>query len=644
LQCDNGLAFTALMESQINDGLLILSQLAIGDKLADTAVAQQVFSNMLNHAVAYVPVRKHTYSALVKGDPRATMLSDLNLAHDVVAGPLAALKDGQIAVVEASPANLKLLAANKTQVDAFCNGGGWLMLWGLTPQGLADYGKVVGYKHAIRKFDRERVLLASPMDSMASGLTLRDVVLNTGQKMYRWMALMEPDRDSFDYVVDHTDIAPFCKFPTPMEVGKSNNENPGSDHWPRNMVNGFTSDDNWVFTYTIIMDMGHKRKFTLELPKEEELVALKLRPSKIYHPITKMKIYFDDDPTPVVAEIPVREQPITEDIPVPGRTAKRITLEVAEWAERGKANIVVIDNLWLQVKRSDAYMKNVSSLLNIGGLMRYNVGKGGIVLNQFKVLDREVNPVNKVKKSTITKTLLKNMGAVFAGSKVVVAGLGLQYEPVIVPDGDFNAYVHKRNQPAWFDGPGDLGAIPVGEQRFANVDYFLSDFHTSPVPSVFMLGTRGNKLQEQEIKGIKVGKKADALFFLHTFHKNNATRNWENQARSARQRNRAAPPAPWVFKYVVHYADGTSADAQVLYSKDIGNWATPDPKALQNAALAWVAPLPGARNAEKAAVYSMQWNNPNPDKVIVTIDIVNREKGSYGAPAVFAITSATTIK
>jgi hypothetical protein len=176
------------------------------------------------------------------------------------------------------------------------------------------------------------------------------------------------------------------------------------------------------------------------------------------------------------------------------------------------------------------------------------------------------------------------------------------------------------------------------------VDYFLSNFNTSPVPSVFMLGTRGNKVQEQEIKGIKVGKKADALFFLHTYHKNNATTNWENQVRQARQRNRAVPPAPWVFKYVVHYADGTTAEAQVVYSKGIGAWATPTPKALQNAALAWTAPLKDARRGEKVGLYSMQWNNPNPDKVITSIDIVNREKGSYGAPALFAVTTATTIK
>ena len=64
------------------------------------------------------------------------------------------------------------------------------------------------------------------------------------------------------------------------------------------------------------MDKGHKKKFTLELPKEEELIALKIRPSKLYHPISKIKIYFDDDPKPVIADIPVRKNPIVEDIPI----------------------------------------------------------------------------------------------------------------------------------------------------------------------------------------------------------------------------------------------------------------------------------------------------------------------------------------
>jgi hypothetical protein len=40
----------------------------------------------------------------------------------------------------------------------------------------------------------------------------------------------------------------------------------GSDHWPANLTNGFTADDSWRFTYSIILDAGHKTKWTMDLP------------------------------------------------------------------------------------------------------------------------------------------------------------------------------------------------------------------------------------------------------------------------------------------------------------------------------------------------------------------------------------------
>lgn len=639
LHCDDGLGYTALFESQVADGLLILCQLDMGGKLARGGVPEQIMANMFNYAAAYTPVRKDSRVVFAAGDPRAELLGKVALKHEPAKDAMSALVDGQVAVVDATPGNIKALAGNQKRVESFCRSGGWLMLWGLTPEGLKDFNSLVGCDHVLREFETERVLLNTPIDPMASGITLRDVVMDTGQKMYGWMALKKPDTGTFGYVVDHTDIAPFCEFPKPTEVGKPSDTDPGIDHWPRNMVNGFTSDDNWAFTYTIIMDRGDSRKFKLTLPKEEELVALRIRPSRIYHPITKMNVYFDDDPTPVVADIPVREQPIIEDIPVPGRKAKTITLEVAEWAERGDKNIVVIDNIWLIVKRSDEYMENVSSILNVGGLMKYKIGQGGILLNQLTINEREQNPVNAVKKGTIVKTLLANAGAVFSGGKTVVVGGDVTYEPVSIADNAFNAYVHHRGEPSWFAGPGDMSAIPVGEQTFAKVDFRLSDFSTSPVPSAFMLGCRSNKVKDQEIKGIKVGRKADALFFLHTAQEERDTSNWQRQWDDPRQRTRAGE-RPTLFKYVVRYADGSSADIPVRWKSEVGPWRTSTPEDLPSAALAWVGDIPDAKKGEKAAAYMMQWTNPKPNTALDVVDIVGVDSGKWGAPAVLAITTA----
>lgn len=638
--CDDGLGCTGLFESQVADGLLLLCQLEVGEKLASGGVPEQLMANMFNYAASYTPVRRDTRTVFAPDDVRAKLLDTLALKSTPAPDPLATLVDGRVAVVDATPANLAALAGARPRVDAFCQSGGWLMLWGLTPEGLADFNRLVDCDHVLRPFGTERVLLSTPTDPLASGLTLLDVVMDTGTKMYPWMALKKPDSGTFTYVVDHTDIAPFCTFPSPTEMGKPSDTDPGADHWPRNMVNGFTSDDNWSFTYTIIMDRGDKRRFTLTLPKEEELVALRIRPSKLYHPITQMNLYFDDDSTPVVAEIPVREQPIVEDIPIPGRRAKRVTLEVAAWAERGSQNIVVIDNLWLIVKRSPDYLARVSSLLNVGGLMAYRNGPGGILLNQLDIREQEQNPVNAVKKGTIVKTLLANVGAVFSGGKTVVVGSAMEYTPIRIPDSAFNAYVHQRGEPGWFPGPGDLSTIPVGAQTFAKVDFFLSDFSTSPVPSAFMLGCRSNQVKTQSLTGIQIGRKADALFFLHTGHPERDTDNWEQKWNDPRRRAQAGP-RPVLCTYVVHYSDGSTAEIPVQWQQDIGPWLTNAPADLPNAALAWNAPATQAKKGEQTAAYILQWTNPHPDLAVESLDIVGCDNGKWGAPALLAITAAT---
>ncbi|HAT11679.1 MAG TPA: hypothetical protein DCS97_14050 [Planctomycetes bacterium] len=631
-QCEEGLAATALVECQAGEGLMLLCQLAVGEKIASDPVAQQLLGQLINYAATYAPVRRQI--SAVASAPIAGLLGGIGVQHRMVGDPLAAIASDGIAVVEATPSALKTLAAKADQVRAWCAKGNWLMLWGVTPEGLADFNALVRWNHVLRPFDTERVLMAVPADPLTAGLTLRDVVLDTGKQMYPWMALKKPDSDSFTWIVDHTDLAPFCTFPSPTAMGKKSDTNPGADHWPRNMVNGFTSADNWSFCYTVIMDQGHKTRWTLELPKEEELIALKIQPSRIYHPITRIDLFFDEDPVPVPVEL--RIDPVVQEVSFPPRKAKRVTMQVAKWAERDDANIVVIDNLWLMAKRPDDYLKRVKPLLNVGGLVRYDEGKGGIVLNQLKLVEREVNPVNAEKKATVAKTILANLGAVFAGQKAVVAGSQLRYAPIPLPVEKCTAYVNRDKQPGWWKGQGDLSGLPVGEQTFAGTRFLLPKFTTSPVPTVFMLRGRGGSAKQDRIDGLAVGSKADALFMLHTFNESDVLSRRLNEMRERRADGKDPGEFPVVLTYVVHYADGQTAEVPVRYSRDIGNWLSAVPAGLANAAVAWAAPA----GDQQTVVWSMQWTNPRPEAAIATIDLVAGED-KWGSAAVFAITAAT---
>ncbi len=98
--------------------------------------------------------------ACTEGDaPLAKALDAIGLHYTKAADPLQGAQHAgrTLAVVAATPANLKTLAANRDKVEQFTKTGGWLVFHGLTPEGLADYNKIVGFDHMIRPFRRERV-------------------------------------------------------------------------------------------------------------------------------------------------------------------------------------------------------------------------------------------------------------------------------------------------------------------------------------------------------------------------------------------------------------------------------------------------------------------------------------------------------
>ena len=77
--------------------------------------------------------------------------------------------------------------------------------------------------------------------------------------------------------------------------------------------------------------------------------------------------------------------------------------------------------------------------------------------------------------------------------------------------------MEREGKPGWFGDEGkDLRNLHVGEQILANVTYHLVDYSTAPVPDCIVLGAdRAPRGLPTEVTGIKIGRKADMLFFLH---------------------------------------------------------------------------------------------------------------------------------
>ena len=339
--------------------------------------------------------------------PRAALLKAVGLKTEFAPGLEDILESdaGTTVLVDASAENLKALLKHKDALKQFTSTGGWLLLWGLTPEGLADFNALVGVDHLLRPFRHEWVEMSAKPDALLLGLKQMDFWFVAPQIVAGQAGGGYVTRnDVFTYVVDLGDVAPFCKLPDPDYWGKDA-DGPGSDHWPPNLVNG--RDTQWQQGFTILLDENQPTKWTMTLPREERIDGFSITPDAKYHKITTIKLGFGDGMDAI--ELKLKPEQTRQDFTFPPRKAKALTIEIAEWDAVGKANVVGVMNLWIKSERPKDFREKVQSLLNIGVLVKYPMGKGGLVLNQMKIVQAEVSMGNRTQKWNIFSTLVMNM-------------------------------------------------------------------------------------------------------------------------------------------------------------------------------------------------------------------------------------------
>jgi beta-galactosidase len=392
------------------------------------------------------------------------------------------------------------------------------------------------------------------------------------------------------------------------------------------MVNGFRNADAWKY----IVNLPQKdADWLLELPKPQTLTEVTWAPNQNYNFVTRFSMTFDGKETRAFELKPTNDlQTFAIDPPV---TARRVRLKILDVARNPahEGDITGLDNIWIRAKRPADFFRKVRPMLNIGAMVEYPRGPGGIVLCNLRFKDTEAAPINATKKLTILATLLRNLKAPFGSGKTLIAGANLAYAPIDIS----KQATQYRDERGWFgDRSFTFAALPTGDQTFAGVKYRIYDFATSPVPNCIMLGGSGiPNNPPQEVRGIPVGRKADALFFLQAARID--VRMNRDDERDGKRYEMA--------RYVIHYADGQTAEAPVFAERDVDDYKQQDPRPLPGAQIAWTKPWPGS--GYSAVAYSMQWNNPRPDVAIQSIDLLYG-KDRRGVPALLALTAATLEK
>lgn len=400
LQAGEDLSLTPAFELLVGRGSYLLSQLLIGEKIATEPVARRLLTNALHYAASRADARAtHTRIYAPGNSAFSQAIAALGIADtpaDSVQSLLAS--DTDVAVVDATPANLQLLTQRNSDLQSFTSRGGWLLLAGLTPDGLADFQTLTGTPTRIRPFVKESVRIENPDHPLAMGISDRDVQQIDPEVIAPWIGLHRVSGKVFTSVVDADDnLAPFAALPNFKE---------GTD---RPLTDGLTGDTFWRYVQYLASDGSETVTFTLD--RKEKLSAIRVFSSGAYHWIKDLEVSLDDA-APFTFTLKNATGPQTLDLPS-SRAVGKVNLRIRSTYPVGpqvSQPLVTLDEI--QLLRAPAESPAAIPLTSPAGIVAYPQGKGGIVLCQL-ALDPTDLPDNAAKKKLIYSALLRNLGSTF---------------------------------------------------------------------------------------------------------------------------------------------------------------------------------------------------------------------------------------
>ena len=293
---------------------------------------------------------------------------------------------------------------------------------------------------------------------------------------------------------------------------------------PTIVVNGLLNSDSW----RMIKQIGYSKQNGVAPQEFRFRQPAMIRQVNIwnnnnYGTIRDLDVVFDGDTNGAVhVTLPPSGDEVSIPINPPRRVTGGIVLQIKSWRDSPRPDVALVglDNVQF-LTTPDTRPGAPVALDNVGGLVAYPHGKGGLLLCQLKFSVEGDTSENQAKKRRILSTLLQNAGVGTQSAQVTLPGVNVAFTTV-----DLTRYANRQlkaqsGQTGWFgDANRDLRSLPRGKQTLAGVEFFISDYVNAPVPQAIVLGTpnapNGLNALPPQVTGILIGRKADALYFLHT--------------------------------------------------------------------------------------------------------------------------------
>ena len=408
VQAGPELALAPMIEIPLGAGSCLLSQLLLGEKLESEPVAGMVLYNLLTWAGERASRPPRPAVTVGPHDSWMAWLEDLGLDLRQVADPMEAFEgEPHVTLLPADKATLTWLVSNAKTLRGFTEKGGWLMLSGLTPDGLDAFNTLVGLHQRIRPFHAEAVRLADPENPLVMGITDRDLNQQGYETIAPWMNLQRVSARVFGHVVDAgPNIAAFAADASAK------------------VTDGLLASDFWHYVQYLPADGSETLKFRFDQP--ESIGALRLWLSGSYYWVKDLAVIFDNDEAQAL-RWSLEPKTAVQTLTFPPRQIRHITLRLLSKQGDSKQELVTVDEVAI-LRQPPAGGPTAEPLTTPAGLVRYPMGKGGVILNQLiwrepPLSDRPrnadarkldaVDTENAARKRAIMSCLLRNLGAAF---------------------------------------------------------------------------------------------------------------------------------------------------------------------------------------------------------------------------------------
>ncbi len=161
----------------------------------------------------------------------------------------------------------------------------------------------------------------------------------------------------------------------------------------------------------------------------------------------------------------------------------------------------------------------------------------------------------------------------------------------------------------------NLASLPAGKQKLGDHTFFIGE-------KLLQLKSAQVADRPEKIEGIKINRTLKKLHFLNAC-------------------GYSTEPKTIIGKYVIRYEDKSTAEIEIVYGRDVVDWwAYPDQAAPTKGKVAWEGENEASKGFEaKIKLYVLSWDNPKPEKKVVSLDFVATKPDQSAAPFCVAITA-----